>query len=63
MAYQWVQKIFSVPISTSAHAPIHIELMERPDSSEKTMWKNSVRIPAKFAKTASSCAYAGILYT
>ena len=56
------KNIFS-PISTSAHALNDIELMERADSSENTIWKNSVGIPAKFAKTASSCAYTGILNT
>ena len=30
---------------------------------ENTIWKNSVGIPAKFAKMASSCAYVGNLNT
>jgi len=64
MIYQWGQKkYFKCPKSTCAHVPIDTELMERADSSENTIWKNSVGIPAKFAKTASSCAYAGILNT
>ena len=57
------KKYFQSPISTIAHAPIDIELIERADSSGNTIWKNSVGIPANFAKTASSCANAGILNT
>ena len=41
------KKYFQSPISTSAHAPIDIELMERADSSENTIWKNSVGINTK----------------
>ena len=39
------------PISTTVHAPTDVELLERADSSENTIWKkkNSVGNPAKFA--------------
>ena len=43
-------KYLQSPISTAAHAPTDIELLERADSSEKTIWKSSVGNPEKFAK-------------
>ena len=50
---------FRSPISTTAHAPTDIELLERFDSSENTIWKNSVGNPAKFAIKQVSHAASG----
>ena len=43
-------KYFQSLIFTIAHAPTDIELLERADSRENTIWKSSVGNPAKFAK-------------
>ena len=47
---------FQSPISTTAHAPTDIELLERADSSEDTNLKKQCRKPCKIRpKTAITC--------
>ena len=40
---------FQSSISTTAHAHTDIELLERADSCENTIWKNRIGNPAKFS--------------
>ena len=50
---------FFSPISTSAHVPIYIELLQRADSSENTIWKKTVNVSIIFdllgLKTVGRC--------